>query len=619
MQMGSGQANFSTVAVIPQSPNLPIAAFTLELVRALNVIDPSLRLTRDQIENELGSNAFSKSSDFRLSAWLAQQEDKHRIVLYQCDRDLTQWTKLAVRHADVIFFLVDPTLPNAVTALEESLEAYSMRTRKEMVFLHKEDTKYPRGTSLWLRSRNWISAHYHIKCPSRMYFKKTQEKVEQMYARILSHPPDIHSDFSRLARMVTGTSVGLVLGGGGARGCSHVGMIKAILEAGIPIDTVAGVSIGSFIGGVWSKERDMAELTVKARSFCNKMVEKWRFAMDLTYPHTSYFTGKAFNGLLEETFGEEFDIRDFWLPYFTVTTDITDSSMRIHDYGIAWRYVRASMSLAGYMPPLCDPHDGHLLLDGGYVNNLPADVMRMRGARHILAIDVGSQDDVVFSNYGEHLSGLQVFLSRWLPWRREINVPNQADVQSRLAYVSCVTKLEAVKGADYCDYIRPPIDRYGTLQFGSFDEIRDVGYYHGQTYFSGLVKAGLMKPFLVRQDSGEATKPKAPYFNLTNAIRRGSMENLSSSLESQSEFRGAMGASSGNPETAVRANFSELAEMVCSVRNNPFKTPNANASVGFADEDEEIFHDEEYLTDEDSDNLLSNEEDDAESGFLSQF
>ena len=291
-QMGSGQANFSTVAVIPQSSNLPIAAFTLELVRALNMIDPSLRLTREYIENELGSDAFSKSSDFRLSAWLAQQEDKHRIVLYQCDRDLTQWTKLAVRHADVIFFLVDPTLPNAVTPLEESLEAYSMRTRKEMIFLHREDTKYPKGTSLWLRNRNWISAHYHIKCPSRMYFKKTQDKVEQMYARILSHPPDIHSDFSRLARMVTGTSVGLVLGGGGARGCSHVGMIKAILEAGIPIDTVAGVSIGSFIGGIWSKERDIAELTVKARSFCNKMIQKWRFLVDLTYPHTSYFSGE---------------------------------------------------------------------------------------------------------------------------------------------------------------------------------------------------------------------------------------------------------------------------------------------------------------------------------------
>ena len=100
------------------------------------------------------------------------------------------------------------------------------------------------------------------------------------------------------------------------------------------------------------------------------------------------------------------------------------------------------------------------------------------------------------------------------------------------------------------------------------------------------------------------------------------MENLSSSLESQSgELRGASatGGSSGNQEAVRGANFSELAEMVCSVRNNPFNTPNANASVGFAAEDEEIFPDEEYLTDEDSDDLLSNEEDDAESGFLSQF
>ena len=82
--------------------------------------------------------------------------------------------------------------------------------------------------------------------------------------------------------------------------------------------------------------------------------------------------------------------------------------MRIHDYGTAWRYVRSSMSLAGYMPPLCDPHDGHLLLDGGYVNNLPADIMRLRGAKHIMAVDVCAQDDVVFTNYGDFLSGFQL-------------------------------------------------------------------------------------------------------------------------------------------------------------------------------------------------------------------
>lgn len=52
------------------------------------------------------------------------------------------------------------------------------------------------------------------------------------------------------------------------------------------------------------------------------------------------------------------------------------------------------MSLAGYMPPLCDPSDGNLLLDGGYVNNLPADIMHKKGAKHILAVDVGAIDEV---------------------------------------------------------------------------------------------------------------------------------------------------------------------------------------------------------------------------------
>ena len=63
--------------------------------------------------------------------------------------------------------------------------------------------------------------------------------------------------------------------------------------------------------------------------------------------------------------------QDLWIPYFCVTTDITDSKMRVHTSGCLWRYVRSSMSLSGYLPPLCDPVDGHLLLDGGYVNNLP--------------------------------------------------------------------------------------------------------------------------------------------------------------------------------------------------------------------------------------------------------
>jgi lysophospholipid hydrolase len=148
------------------------------------------------------------------------------------------------------------------------------------------------------------------------------------------------------------------------------------------------------------------------------------------------------------------------------------------------------MSLSGYMPPLCDPVDGHLLLDGGYTNNLPADVMRGLGANHILAIDVGSVDDQDLTNYGDDLSGWWLLWKRWNPFTEPVKVPNLPDIQSRLAYVSCVRQLEEVKNSDYCEYIRPPIDKYKTLQFGSFDEIREVGYQHGKSYFEGQLRAG---------------------------------------------------------------------------------------------------------------------------------
>ena len=89
----------------------------------------------------------------------------------------------------------------------------------------------------------------------------------ELYSKVLMSEPNVHSDFSRLARWLTGTSVGLVLGGGGARGAAHIGMLKAILEAGIPIDMVGGVSIGAFMGALWCMEKNITTVTQKAREW----------------------------------------------------------------------------------------------------------------------------------------------------------------------------------------------------------------------------------------------------------------------------------------------------------------------------------------------------------------
>ncbi|XP_066994336.1 neuropathy target esterase sws isoform X2 [Anabrus simplex] len=499
------QVNFSTVAVVPISDDVPLTAFTYELYHSLCAIGSTLRLTSEVIRKSLGSTILDPANEYRLTSWLAQQEDQHRIALYQCDMSFTQWTQRCVRQADCILIVGLAERGPHIGKIEKEVERLAIRTQKELVLLHREGGDRPNNTVSWLNNRSWVSSHHHIQCPKRMFTRRSQYRINELYSKVLMSEPNIHSDFSRLARWLTGTSVGVVLGGGGARGAAHVGMMKAIQEAGIPVDMVGGVSIGAFMGALWCMERNITTMTQKAREWSQKMTQWWRQILDLTYPMTSMFSGRDFNHTIHSTMGDTY-IEDLWLPYFTVTTDITASCMRVHTHGSVWRYIRASMSLSGYMPPLCDPADGHLLLDGGYVNNLPADVMRSLGAKHILAIDVGSQDDTDLTNYGDSLSGWWLLWKRWNPFVTPVKVPNLPDIQSRLAYVSCVRQLEEVKSSDYCEYIRPPIDKYKTLQFASFDEIKDVGYQHGKTYFAGLLKAGalpLFKPPKVAAKSSE--------------------------------------------------------------------------------------------------------------------
>ncbi|KAI2668247.1 Patatin-like phospholipase domain-containing protein 6 [Labeo rohita] len=517
-------SNLSTVAVLPVCDDVPINAFNLELSHALSAIGPTLLLTSDIIRERLGASALDSIHEYRLSGWLAQQEDINRIVLYQTDSGMTPWTQRCIRQADCILIL------------EQMLENTAVRALKQLVLLHREDGPGPSRTVEWLNMRSWCSGHLHLKCPRRVFSRRSPSKLREVYEKVFEKTADRHSDFSRLARVLTGNSIALVLGGGGARGCSHVGVIKAMEDAGIPIDIA--------------------------------MNSVFKTVLDLTYPITSMFSGSAFNTSISKVF-EDKQIEDLWLPYFNVTTDITASSMRVHKDGCVWRYVRASasytpylpplcdpkdghllvdgcyvnnvpgsppnaaealrirtldvikrllsppgvvgslwryvrasMTLSGYLPPLCDPKDGNLLMDGGYINNLPGklyrdkwikfcrdwmvwtkmltDIARNMGTKTVIAIDVGSQDETDLCNYGDSLSGWWLLWKRINPWAEKVKVPDMAEIQSRLAYVSCVRQLELVKKSAYCEYIRPPIDRFKTMDFGKFDEIYDVGYQHGK-------------------------------------------------------------------------------------------------------------------------------------------
>uniref|UniRef100_A0A8C3I9Y4 lysophospholipase n=1 Tax=Chrysemys picta bellii TaxID=8478 RepID=A0A8C3I9Y4_CHRPI len=487
---------------------------------------PALLLTSDNIKQRLGSAALDSIHEYRLSSWLGQQEDIHRIVLYQSDSTLTPWTQRCIRQADCILIVGLGEQEPTVGELERMLENTAVRAQKQLILLHKEDGPLPCRTVEWLNMRSWCSAHLHLRCPRRVFSRRSLPKLIEMYERVFQKPPDRHSDFSRLARVLTGNAVALVLGGGGARGCSQVGIIRALIEAGIPVDMIGGTSIGSFMSALYAEERSYNQMRIKARQWAMDMNSVFKTVLDLTYPITSMFSGASFNSGISNIFKDK-QIEDLWIPYFTITTDITASAMRVHTDGSLWRYVRASMSLSGYMPPLCDPKDGHLLMDGGYINNLPADVARSMGAKVVIAIDVGSRDETDLTNYGDALSGWWLLWKRWNPLVEKVKVLNMAEIQTRLAYVCCVRQLEMVKNSEYCEYIRPPIDRYGTLDFGKFDEICEVGYQHGKTVFNVWGRSGVLDKMLKdRQEicksktSGIVTCPSTSFTDLAEIVSR---------------------------------------------------------------------------------------------------
>lgn len=213
----------------------------------------------------------------------------------------------------------------------------------------------------------------------------------------------------------------------------------------------------------------------------------------------SYTTGHEFNRGIFKTFGN-YLIEDFWLPYYCNTTNISKSHAEYHTSGYAWRYIRASMSLAGLLPPLCD--DGSMLLDGGYVDNLTVSQMKSLGADVIFAVDVGALYDDTPQEYGDALSGFWSLWNRWNPFSTNVNPPTLAEIQSRLAYVSSVDALERAKNMPGCHYLRPGVESFGTLAFGQFDEIYQVGYAFGKEFCKNLKDARMLPLLDIEAEEG---------------------------------------------------------------------------------------------------------------------
>lgn len=530
-QNATSTMNLRTTAVLPVTAGVPVVEFGSRLLTALSqigVVNGVTSLNQAAILNHLGRHAFSRMGKLKLSQYLADLEERYGMLLYIADTNVNSpWTQTCITQADCILLVGLAEGSPSIGEYERFLLGMKTTARKELVLLHVERYSPPGLTRKWLRNRMWINGgHHHIQLAFRTNSEPVhpqikrfgtalkqrvqvlQAEIQKYTSRRIRQTPlysaetPFKGDFHRLARRLCGKSVGLVLGGGGARGISQVGVIRALEEAGIPIDIIGGTSIGAFIGALYARDADVVPMYGRAKKFAGRMGSMWRFALDLTYPSISYTTGHEFNRGIFKTFGNS-QIEDFWLEFYCNTTNISKSRAEFHNSGYVWRYVRASMSLAGLIPPLCD--EGSMLLDGGYVDNLTVAHMKSLGADVIFAIDVGSLDDNLPQTFGDSLSGAWAILNRWNPFSGFPNPPTLSEIQARLAYVSSVDALERAKTTPGCLYMRPPVDPYGTLDFAKFDEIYQVGYSYGQEFLGNLRERGLL-PVMAETEEGKGLR-----------------------------------------------------------------------------------------------------------------
>lgn len=520
--------NYKTLTILPSVSGLPVREFASKLIEALKITGRNvIALDQSTVLNHLGRHAFDDSlAQLKLSGFFASLEEQYETVVYICDSSLrSSWTSTCIGQGDCILLLAnseDYEVAASVGEFEKLLIKYNTSARTDLCLLHPEKYVPFGSTSIWLKNRSWVQGHHHIQMALNSSITQIDTKKKSMLGDIASKitertNPELrnrlakireriarsdriniktHSstepfkdDFLRLARLLSNQAIGLVLGGGGARGISHLGVVTALERHGIPVDIIGGTSIGSLVGGLYGIEYSSVSIYGKVKKFSKRVSSLWASIFDLTVPVTSYLTGYEFNRGIWKVLGFS-ELEDSWIKFYCNSTNITNSTMDIHEYGQSWRFIRASMSLAGLLPPIT--HDGCMLLDGGYLDNLPVLEMKRRGAKYIIAVDVGSVDDRSPMNYGDTLSGFWVIFNRWNPFSKHPDVPNMMDIQSRLAYVASVNALEIAKRTPGVFYLRPPIENFGTLDFGKFQEIYNVGLEYAENFIKDWENNGTL-------------------------------------------------------------------------------------------------------------------------------
>ena len=374
--------------------------------------------------------------DEKPTAFFDQLEANNDIVLLVSEIGDNSWYRLSVRQADRIWVIGRADARPSNPLMPEQNSPAMAHKLVDVVLLHHA------GTRRASRPKEWLDAAGAV--------------------RVFHWTGTSGDDCKRLARTMLGRSVGLVLSGGGARAYAHIGAVRAMRERGVPIDFAGGTSMGAVVAACVALGWNDTEIDSHIRKAFveSNPLGDWRL------PVVSMVKGHRVNNRLHEHFGDA-EICDLAMPFIAVSTNLTDGCFRVHRSGLLRNVLRASIALPGILPPVVD--NGEILVDGGVLNNFPADVMRDLHRGYIVGCDVGRTRKGMASDEFENPPGF----FGWVVENGFRSAPPIAGLLMRAGTIN----VNPAAGRELTDVIvTPAIEGIELRDWKAYDQAVEAGY-----------------------------------------------------------------------------------------------------------------------------------------------
>ena len=277
----------------------------------------------------------------------------------------------------------------------------------------------------------------------------------------ISAGADRGGDIARMARRLAGRSVGVVLSGGGARAFAHLGVLEVLLDAGMLVDRVGGVSMGAFIGGLLAQGRDSASID----AICYEEWVRRNPINDYTIPRSALIKGRKAEAMLERVFADV-RLEELARPFYCASVNLRGNRLLIDRDGPMASAIGASISLPLIGPPM--RREESLLIDGSLLDNLPLAPMSSSGEGPVLAIDIKGGEERPRSAAGPSTGEPSAHPTR------QRRLPSLPETMARIALLSSANTDESARRyADTTIGVR--VSGVGLLEFHQIDAARAAG------------------------------------------------------------------------------------------------------------------------------------------------